>query len=488
MATDSPAGPRFLVEVETTPRMRRIVLAVEVRGRRRELARVLQRDSVWYATEAGKAGKYRPFEAPFDFPDAYVYLTRSEPLCVNEAAIAALGTYAGTEAGVATYRAPLPELARRQLETLIADVEAPARGKAEKPANPERAKAIATMKDLLARGLETRVDLANGLIVQHGTAQRPTRVLDFRWRDRINPKDFAVEGRRWDDFTDDPTAGDLNDLVLIGHFGMWRPGATASGTDGRLLDVRTGRYRRVPFQGNRVDPGGCFLAGRTSVAITGLGTGGDASFGLYEVNLKTGENRRLGGDLLAIGFTIDPVLSPDGQTLAVLHKGAAERRLDAQVCLVDVKTGAARRLGEPHDLGALSWLPDGRGLIVLVRVPDPTGSRLTDTIARLDLDGTLTTLREGSMPVVLADGRRILFKDPRSKTWRTCSLEGKDEKPYADGLAEYGFPAPAPDGRRLLMMRFQPDKAPVPMILPIDAAQGKPATTAPGLWAMPSWR
>jgi hypothetical protein len=92
------------------------------------------------------------------------------------------------------------------------------------------------------------------------------------------------------------------------------------------------------------------------------------------------------------------------------------------------------------------------------------------------------------MPVALADGRRILFKDPQAGTWHTCNLDGQDEKPYADGLKGYGFPAPAPDGRRLLMMHFQPGQGPVPVVLPIDAGQGRPATTAPGLWAMPAWR
>ena len=133
-----------------------------------------------------------------------------------------------------------------------------------------------------------------------------------------------------------------------------------------------------------------------------------------------------------------------------------------------------------------SWLPDGRGLILLVRVPDVARNRLIDTIARMDLDGKLTNLREGSMPVVLGDGRRILFED--SKTWHTCNLDGKDVRPYAEGLKGFGFPAPAPDGKRLLMMRFETGKAPVPVVLPIDSSEGKPATTAPGLWALPAWR
>ena len=486
VTSESPAGPRFIAEVETTPEMRRIALSIELQGRRTEFARVIQRDSAWYVTQPGRAGKYRPYEAPLDFLTGYLYLTRADLFVLVEEKATVPWTYTGTKAGVATYRSRVPERTRRLLETAMADYEASVRAKSRPAASPELTRVYVGVKDLLARGIEMRVDVASGVLLQYGAAQRQSRVSDFHWRDRIDPGDFAVDGQNWEDNTDDPTAGDLGDLVMIGHSPLWRPGTPAHDTEGRLLDLKSGRYRRIPFQGAQVLPG-CFLAGRTRVAVSGLdATSDDGGLGLYEVDLKTGANRRLGGALLTGGFTLFPVLSPDGKTLAVLHKGAAEHRLDSQICLVDVQTGTARRLGEPHDMAFPSWLPDGRGLILLVRVPDVAKNRLIDTIARLDLDGKLTNLREGSMPVVLGDGRRILFK--HSDTWHTCNLDGKDVKPYADSLKGYGFPAPAPDGKRILMMRFETGKAPVPLVLPIDGSIGKPATTAPGLWAMPGWR
>ena len=143
--------------------------------------------------------------------------------------------------------------------------------------------------------------------------QRQSRVIDFRWRDRIDLDDFKVDGRNWEDNTDDPTAGDLDDLVMIGHSPLWRPGAKTS-TDGRLLDLKTGRYRRIPFAGAEVLTG-CFLAGRTRVAVTGLDAMGDGALGLYDVDLKTGANRRLGGDVLAGGFTLFPVLSSTARSM-----------------------------------------------------------------------------------------------------------------------------------------------------------------------------
>ena len=218
------------------------------------------------------------------------------------------------------------------------------------------------------------------------------------------------------------------------------------------------------------------------MAITGVDPFSE-SMGLYEVDLETGENRRLGGALLASGFTLMPALSPDGSTLAVLHKGAAGRLLETRVCLVDLGTGEARAVGEPHDLAFPSWLPDGKGLVLLLReVADPSdvaGPR-TATIARMDLEGRLTRIREGGMPVLLNDGKTILFQDTKARTWQACGLDGGDPRPYAGGLPGYGFPSPAPDGKRIIMMRFRQGVAPEPTILPIGGSDGKPALTDRG--------
>ncbi len=112
----------------------------------------------------------------------------------------------------------------------------------------------------------------------------------------------------------------------------------------------------------------------------------------------------------------------------------------------------------------------------------------TDVIARLELNGRLTTIRKGSSPVLLNDGRTILFEDTKSRTWQTCDLDGGNLKTYASGLAGYGFPSPALDGKRIIMMRFRLGRAPEPKILLIGESDGKTAINAPGLWATPAWR
>jgi hypothetical protein len=104
---ETPGGIRFIAEVESTAQARRIVLSGEREGQRAELARVIRRDGAWYVTQPEKAGKYRPYEAPLDAPTAYIYLARSDLFVVSEDHVAGVGTYEGTEAGIATYRRQL---------------------------------------------------------------------------------------------------------------------------------------------------------------------------------------------------------------------------------------------------------------------------------------------------------------------------------------------------------------------------------------------
>jgi Tol biopolymer transport system component len=485
--THLPGGARVLVEVLASPTMRRTVLSIEAQGRRGEVLRIIERDGSWYATEGRKAGRYRPYEALFELPTAYFFFGRSEPQFVVEGID--LGTFEKVNGGAATYRTPLAEPLRQQVTNALGEWERLLRQQPGRAADPEAKRTAERMRDLLQKGTATEVEVATGMITRLGAADRQTEFHEFRWLDRVPPEAFEVGATKWEDFTGDPTEAGTDDLLMISHSGAWRPGMKSGDTDGRLLDLRTGRYRRIPFHGAMALPG-CFLKGRFRVAVTGVDPL-SGSMGLYEVDLKTGENRRLGGALLSAGFTLMPALSPDGRTVAVLHKGTTGRLLDTQVCLVDLETGEARAVGEPRDMAFLSWLPDGKGIVLLHReVADPsdlTGPR-TATIARMDLEGRLTKIREGGMPVLLNDGKTILFEDTKSRTWQTCGLDGGDLKPYAGGMAGYGFPSPAPDGKRIIMMHFRQGSAPEPTILPIGGSDGKPAITAPGLWATPAWR
>ena len=467
--------------------MRRWVLSVDLQGRRQEFARITQKEGHWYVKEGRKAGKYRWFEAPLDVPTAYVYLMRSEPRFIADPADTRFGTFDGERNGIATYRSPVPDAQRKQLENAIAEFDKFTKQKSGRAVKPETTKSIDAARNLLAKGISTEVELQSGLVVRYGAPERRAEIAGFRWH-QVDPQDFVTDGTTWDDYTDDPTAGDRQDLIMIGHCGIWRPGMPSPEADGRLLNVKTGRFRRVPYHGGMSLPG-CFTKDRSHVVVTGFDTASGV-LGLYEIDLQTGVNRQLGGDLLATGFSLFPSLSPDGKTVAVLHRGATEER---DTGIPDVPCGPDDRERRSHweprrDFGPPSWLPDGKGLLVADRKSIDASKPPLSTICRLDLEGRLTATREGTAPVVLGDGKRILFEDPESQSWKTCDLEGRNVEVYAGGMKGYAFPAPSPDGKQLLMMRFRTGHAPEPMIFPLGQSEGKPATTTPGLWKHPAWR
>jgi len=486
--THLPNDVQVVVKILSAPTMRRTVFYGEVKGRKLGEVQIIERDRLWYVTELGRRRKYRPFEAPFLMNGAYLFLLRGEPRFVSEDSQNRFGNYEGTKDGVATFLTPLPGSIRKQLEYSIRGLEQFAKQKPERASDPDSIGLIEQMRRML-RGMVVRIDLASGMFLQLGSADRQTEIQEFKWLDRVAPDEFAIEHHEWEDDSGDPTRGHSDDLLMISHNESWQPGMKSGDSDGCLLDVRTGRYRRIPFQGIATLPG-CFIKDRSRVIVSGL----DESTGTlrpYEIDLKTGDNRALGGDALAGGNSLMPALSPDGKKIALIHKKPEGRPLDSQIYLINLKSGDAKPLGIPGDTAFLSWLADGQGLLLLKRESADPSNRalpLTDVIARLGMDGQTTRLLEGTMPVVLNDGKTVLFEGSHGQGWQTCDLNAKNVRRFSNGLAEYGFPSPAPDGKRILWMHFIRGTAPVPTIIPLGADSGKPVTKAPGLWSLPSWR
>jgi Tol biopolymer transport system component len=257
--------------------------------------------------------------------------------------------------------------------------------------------------------------------------------------------------------------------------------------DGRLINIKTGRMRRIPFEGEASIPG-CFLSGRDKVVVTGMS---DSRFGLYEIDLKTRKNHPLAAKVLAGTFPLAPVLSPDGKTLAVASADFGAGLDHTQVFLIDLQTGEGKPIGKPFDTTALSWMPDGKGLILVSRQNVRMDKPPVSTICRMDLIGQLTPLRPGDSPVLLQDGR-ILFEeyseDGRHWQWKTCNLSGQDVKLFGDGLKKLSFPAPAPDGLRMLMIRYVPDRGTTPYVFRIGEAPDQPAVQVGGTWSGAVWR
>jgi Tol biopolymer transport system component len=212
------------------------------------------------------------------------------------------------------------------------------------------------------------------------------------------------------------------------------------------------------------------------------------SLGLYEIDLSTGENRKLGGEPLSSGFSLMPCLSPDGKTLAVLHKGTDSRILESRVHLIDAATGNARPLGQPLDTAFISWFPDGKHLLLITRKHVTMDHPSQNSLARMDLQGKVSTICRGDVPVLIDQSKRILFEGEEDDLWYTCDLTGKNRKRFHGGFARHGFPAPSPTGTQVLMMRFSKTGMPRPVIIDVRTGTIRSLTVPEGLWATPKWQ
>ena len=166
------------------------------------------------------------------------------------------------------------------------------------------------------------MDLQTGLIVQTGNVGKRQWHRDFRLVHQADMMEFTVSDRQWADKTEPIRADDPAELVMIRHSTLWRPGQPVGELASRILNVRTGECRRVPYRGATCEPL-CFSQDRKQLYVGGLLPEGIA-MGLFEINLENLKHRRLGLPLLNRGFVMFGALSPDGKMLAV--SGPSERR------------------------------------------------------------------------------------------------------------------------------------------------------------------
>ena len=472
-----------------TAQRKRWRLSLASGGQRTDAFEIIERDGLWYAIDLGRPlGKYRPFEAPFSLPTAYLLLGMSDASPVD-ADLLGRCRYTGTdERGPRYLAAPHPAVAEALRRALGVTEDLARSAPPGQDTAPLRARVDQARRAL--EGTPVRVDPNTGLLLEHAVGTFTVSLTDFQWLGRVGDAAFDTGRGPWPDHAADPTEGvDPNDLAMICRNGAWRVGMPGGDFDNVLIDLRTGRFRRVPFRGP-LSTGGCFLKGRTRVVVSAM-DGEHPGLTLHEVDLRTGANRRLGGELLRAGICLLPALSPDGKTIAVLHNPQAARpgaplaMLESRVCLVDVASGRARHIGQPLDTAYPSWLPDGKGLVLITRKHAAMDKPSVTTLVRMDLDGRVTPLRAGDCPFVLPAGR-IVFED--GGLWRTCGLDGRDATLLADGMKGYGFPSPGPLGKRVLWMQFARGRAPRPVVVEMGATKAVPVTDAPGLWSWPAWR
>jgi hypothetical protein len=486
-ATFESQDPSTVFQVTTiqSPKGRNILIEAVRAPQSFELARIIERDNVWYVKEEGKSGKYLPYEAPLVLPLFYTYLARSDlHLILDETPLGEFESLRGT---TARYRVPVPAAVKPQMEQAIKALEFSKKG-----GNPENVavaeRLIPQLRDSLELGIAVEIDVEHGIAMTSGGLGQRTWTKDFRWLPADGPDYLAVDASDFTDHTAPITdkAVSPDDLLLIGHAGSWRPGSPAHDTDTKLVNIATGEMRRIPFPFG-ITSTACFAKDRKSVFLMGQ-MPDEGATGLFQIDLATGGMRRLGQNLLT-GISLFPTLSPDGNTIALINRSGNEPEpLQAQICLVDVTSGEARRLGKPLDTAAPSWLPDGSGLVIITREYPDLSKPSIDTISRMGLDGTVTPIRKGEQPVVLRPYRRIVYYHPDEQRWKLCDLKGKDITVIGDGLADFHFPAPSHNGRQLIMMSGDETTGPRPYLIDIATGDKKPLSVGDGLWVLPSWR
>jgi hypothetical protein len=461
-----------------------MTLYARVQGQRTRMADIVERDGLWFVTQAfGSGGVYRPLEAPLAVPSLYLVLSRSDVrFFEREATVHPDTTSELEEVGTVVYRSPLPGPMREQLEAIVRTAESMG---ARMPESAQRS--LAQARELLARGMETRFDPATGIVVQWGAPTKQTRLQGFRWLEQEYVKDalFETEPMEPGPLAAMPTAESLQRTVMIGHCAMWRPGGPECDGDTELLDLATGERRRVPFGFGPSSPGG-FLPDRTRVVVSGLSMTG--SMRPYLVDLRTRENRPLGGTRMDSGIAMFPVVSPDGRSVAVGHMLRMTPPFELELLVVDLATDEVRAVGAPMDFSWISWLPGGEGFLLRVREHRPGTEGSRSVVARMDMKGKLTPLLEGDFPVLLGDGKRVLFRSPTDRLWYTCDLKGKQVRRLGDGLPDHVSPGLAPDGKQLLFIHAVKGEAPRPILFNPATRQARPITDEPGLWSYPRGR
>jgi hypothetical protein len=488
-------GSSIVAQWYVTPAASRLSLSAVVGARVQPITSIVVRDGAWYVTDGGRRVECQPFAYPFDAAAvmAFYWTTPVQPIATLDPG----GHVESVDGDRVVYRAPLDPAAAAQVAAAVDGYDAALRAHPELAAHidPATVANFDRLRDIRLHGSTLTVDARNGVVIRRDLPnQRTVTVSDFAWIDRPDPAAVDVSGTTWEDRTAGPMAvADLNDLALMNVDGAWRPGQRANDTDARVVNVRTGDNWRVPFRG--LDAmAGAFLPDRRSVVVAGLANGA-GGLRLYAVDLRTGDNRPLGGPALAVGNTVFPSVSPDGTTVAALHAQGMTIPMRQQVYLIDLATGESEPVGPEADYNGVSWLPDGTGLVLLRTADAAPGTDFPPKVlVRMTRDGRVTELRPGGAFVVLPREKRILFQDDRpgagkNGPWTTCDLSGGDPKLLGDGLAGYGFPAVSPDGGRLLMIRLyratQPHTGPVIFDLPGLTQHDVPV--GPGLWTLPAW-
>lgn len=319
----------------------------------------------------------------------------------------------------------------------------------------------------IERGIVVSVDDATGVVL-HADAEeeRGSFFSDFEvlrerpavFEEKVGKPPAAISAE-W-----------MKDAMAWGWVPSWRPGASEGEADTVLLREHAHELRRVP---NSLGPSFqvAFLSPTKLVSITpNLG----GSFVPVLVDLATGESRWL-GDWEPGTFCLFPRASPDGRHVSFHVNGSL---LKNQLVVMEIATGAVRKIGAEADQAYSSWLSPTSFLLMRREKSVPR-------VVRLDLNGKETLVRaKATSPLPLGDGSRLLFRDDVTREWRTSDLTGKNEKRIGDGLVKTFDPAVDREGEILILLEATPEIVRHYVNLETGEIIRAPAPL-PGRWATP---
>jgi hypothetical protein len=477
-------GRQAVVDIVQSNQKRRIAVSLVLGRQRSPLFTIIEREGRWYVEERnGISGMYRPFEAPFNLSAAYQFLTELDLRRVTHENIAEFGTLAGRKDAVLEFTAPLSEsvqkLVNDQLKK-IADLPP------EFKQRPESIELEKKLRAALKGSFITHIDSNTGVLIGYVAARRGISISDVRFAAE-DAAAFSTDKRQWEDHSSQLTAEDLGNCILINHCAIWTPENDSQLTpDIRLFNLKTQELRRVPIKALEAGSG-CFLKDRSKVIISAV-VGRPAGLRLCEIDLMTGANRLIGNSFPEGAALLGGVLSHDGEKLAVEQANVGPDVLSNQIYILDLKTDKATPLGEPADIAFPNWLPEDKGLIIVKRRSVDLDKPSIETLCMLDMQGKLTEIRAGGHPILLADGKTILFEDA-DRAWHLCDLNGKVLKDLTNGTQWHVLNSLTPAGDKILGVKnARQGRGPEPIIFDPKDGSEVPLTTIPGLWTQPVGR
>lgn len=455
---------------------------IEAQGQKHLILTMIEMDGYWYLSTMEGNFRYRPFEGVVPFVAFYVLRQNSLPMTLSEPAIDA--KYVDTVNGVAHFRSDLPDDLTAELQFTLQQLE---QGDPT-GSSPQTIQMRAQVMQMIESGVATQINVESGIITQRGAPSRRIATSNPAWGASPDPRMFSIDSIEWEDRTSSLIASEAsrNQLITAEVEPRWQMGRPHGDGNRVLLNIETGETRRLPLAHGQ-PLSGVLSHCRTKAYIPQLL--GDylqhSNFVPVELDLETGEAKNLGSPELLSGRASWMALSSDGTKLAIRYDKDPANMDHPRLYVIDLASGETQQVGDVDVQAYLSWLDDGSGVIFAKEKYVRPDLQPTIEIARIDMSGEFTILREGMMPVVIPKANRILFKKFEGMLWHTCDLKGGDVKLFADGLPGAIQLSVMPEGDRVVAVRELAEQEPKLQVIDLETGDATDIPAGPGYWRDP---